>query len=271
MRRRISSRRARGQAGREHRYVPAAAVSRLIWSDEFDGPAGAPPDPGKWNAEVGGDGWGNEELEYYTARADNVALNGHGQLAITARHESYTGADGLTREYTSARLQTKGLFATKYGRIEARIKLPSGRGLWPAFWALGSNIEDVGWPACGEIDVMESLGNEPFLLYGSVHGPATGEQQGYRLTAFERSPVSLASSYHIYGVQWSASAIVFTFDGVPYSTRTPASLSAGAQWVFDKPFFLVLNLAVGGTWPGAPDSSTLFPATMLIDWVRVYD
>jgi beta-glucanase (GH16 family) len=250
-------------------YHPASET--LIWSDEFSGPAGSAPDPSKWSIQTGGGGWGNEELEYYTARAANVSLDGHGHLMITARRESYTGGDGVTREFTSARLQTKGLFATTYGRIEARMRLPAGAGLWPAFWALGSDIEDVGWPACGEIDVMESLGSDPFTLHGSLHGPEEGAPRGYTLTASAHSPSSLASGFHDYGVLWTPSAITFTFDGRPYSVRTRASLSPEQEWVFNEPFFLLLNLAVGGNWPGAPAPSTRFPATMLIDWVRVYE
>lgn len=256
-----------------HRHSGARSASaggKLVWADEFSGPAGAGPDPTKWSVETGGGGWGNNELEYYTSRSSNVALDGRGHLAITARRENYTGEDGVTREYTSARLQTKGLFATTYGRIEARIKLPAGPGLWPAFWALGGDIESVGWPNSGEIDVMESLGSDPFTFYGSIHGPEPGAPRGYHQTASEHSAGSLASSFHVFGVEWSPSAITFTFDGVPYSTRTPASLSSGQQWVFNKPFFLLLNLAVGGEWPGAPRGSTPFPATMLLDWVRVY-
>ncbi len=266
---RVNAHAARGSARRHTRARSASAIGTLIWSDSFNGPAGASPDPAKWSIQTGGGGWGNNELEYYTDSPSNVALDGKGHLAITARRENYTG-DGLTREYTSARLQTKGLFATAYGRIEARIKLPAGSGLWPAFWALGSDIEEVGWPDSGEIDVMESLGNDPFTLYGSIHGPEPGSAKGYHLTAREHSAVSLASRFHVFGVEWSPSAIIFTFDGAPYSTRTPASLSGAQQWVFDKPFFLLLNLAVGGNWPGAPQASTPLPATMLVDWVRVY-
>ncbi len=259
----------RGRMDR-HPSLEHASLQTLIWSDEFNGPAGSPPDRDKWNIEVGGSGWGNEELEYYTSRAGNVALDGHGHLAITARRESYTGASGAARGYTSARLQTKGLFSTAYGRIEARIKLPAGRGLWPAFWALGSDIDSVGWPGSGEIDMMESLGSDPFTLFGSLHGPQAGQTRGYTLTTPERSSSSLANNFHDYGVLWTPSAITFTFDGTLYSTTTAASLSSGQQWVFNKPFFLLLNLAVGGSWPGAPSATTHFPATMLIDWVRVY-
>jgi beta-glucanase (GH16 family) len=265
--------RGRGHAAhassRRRGRARSASTGSLIWSDEFNGPAGASPDPTKWSVQTGGDGWGNNELEYYTAQASNVALDGRGHLAITARRENYTGG-GVTREYTSARLQTKGLFATTYGRIEAKIKLPAGPGLWPAFWALGSDIDSVGWPGSGEIDTMESLGSDPFTLYGSIHGPEPGSLKGYHLTTPEHSAVSLASRFHDFGVEWSPSAITFTLDGVPYSTVTPASLSAGQQWVFNKPFYLLLNLAVGGDWPGSPQASTPFPATMLVDWVRVY-
>ncbi len=266
---RLGAHSARSHERSHRRARSATTADSLIFSDEFSGPSGAAPDPAKWSIETGGGGWGNNELEYYTARSSNVSLDGDGQLAITARRESYS-AGGVSREYTSARLQTKGLFATAYGRLEARIKLPTGQGLWPAFWALGSDVETVGWPNSGEIDVMESLGSDPFTLYGSLHGPQPGSEKGYTLTALERSDTSLASRFNVYGVEWSPSAITFTFDGVPYSTRTPASLSSDQQWVFNKPFFLLLNLAVGGDWPGAPRGSTMFPATMLVDWVRVY-
>lgn len=260
-------------AHRAHRRLRghAASASVLVWSDEFSGPAGASPDPAKWSLESGGNGWGNNELEYYTARPSNVSLDGKGHLAITARAETYTGPDGITRHYTSARIQTDGLFATAYGRVEASIKLPAGRGLWPAFWALGQRADTIGWPWCGEFDVMENLGNDPFTVYGSIHGPQAGAARGqYGLTAPVRSRTSLATGFHTYGVTWSPDRIVFTLDGVPYSTRTPASLGRGQRWVFNQRFFLLLNVAVGGRWPGRPGAGTRFPATMLVDWVRVY-
>ena len=248
-----------------------ASTARLIWSDDFSGSAGAAPNSAKWQLESGGGGWGNDELEYYTGRPNNVSLDGGGHLAITARAETYTGPDGVTRNYTSARIQTKGLFATAYGRIEARIKLPAGRGLWPAFWALGQGIDTIGWPWCGEFDVMENLGSDPFTVYGSIHGPQAGARRGqYGLTTAVRSRSSLATGFHTYGVTWSPDRIVFSLDGVAYSTRTPASLAPGQRWVFNQRFFLLLNLAVGGDWPGSPGAGTHFPATMLVDWVRVY-
>lgn len=250
---------------------PATSTgSQLIWSDEFNGAAGSSPDATKWQMIYGGGGFGNQELQYYTRRPANVTISGTGNLVITARHENYTGTDGVTRSYTSAALQTKGLFQTTYGRLEARIRIPAGQGLWPAFWAVGANVDTVGWPQSGEIDMMENLGSNPFTLLGSIHGPQAGNSRGYALTATMRSPVSLAGGYHVYGVVWSPGQVVFTLDGVPYSTRTPSSLPAGSTWVFDKPFFLIVNLAVGGTWPGAPNATTPFPATMLVDWIRVY-
>ena len=247
----------------------APSHRKLIWSDNFTGPAGAPPNPAKWQLVTWPGGKGDNELEYYTTRPSNVSLDGAGHLVITARRETYTG-DGATRYYTSGRVQTEGLFQTKYGELEARIKLPAGQGLWPAFWALGSDFDRVGWPASGEIDVMEALGKDPFTVFGSIHGPSTAPLGRYGLTSYTHSRASLTAGFHVYGVTWSPSKIIFTLDGVPYATRTPASVRAGDRWVFNKPFYLLLNLAVGGHWPGPPNASTPFPANMLVDWVRVY-
>jgi beta-glucanase (GH16 family)/transcriptional regulator with XRE-family HTH domain len=242
------------------------AAHTLIWHDEFEGPAGAPPDSTKWQVVTGAGGWGNHELEDYTSRASNVSLDGKGHLAITAEHGTYADGDA-TRNYTSGRIQTKGLYQSRYGQIEARIKLPAGEGLWPAFWALGA---DGAWPASGEIDVMESIGSNPSTIFGSIHGPQAGSPRGYAISATEHAHESLADSFHTYGVDWSPTKIVFTLDGVPYATQTPSDLTSKQSWVFNKPFYLLLNLAVGGTWPGSPKASTRFPATMLVDWVRVY-
>lgn len=257
------------QASRAH--VSAPTTGRLVWSDEFSGPRGSLPDPAKWALQSGGNGWGNQELETYTPRASNASLDGSGDLAITARAETYTGPDGIARNYTSARMQTEGLFQHAYGHIEARIKLPAGRGLWPAFWALGQTHDRVGWPWCGEVDIMESLGSDPFTAYGSLHGPQPGARDAqYGITAPVHAKTSLAAGFHVFGVSWSADRVVFTLDGAPYATRTPASLAPGQKWVFNQPFYLLLNLAVGGEWPGQPGAGTHFPATMLVDWVRVY-
>jgi beta-glucanase (GH16 family)/transcriptional regulator with XRE-family HTH domain len=242
------------------------AAHKLIWHDEFAGSAGAPPDSTKWQVVTGAGGWGNHELEDYTSRASNVSLDGKGHLAITAEHGTYADG-GATSNYTSGRIQTKGLYQSRYGQIEARIKLPAGQGLWPAFWALGA---DGAWPEAGEIDVMENIGSKPSTIFGSIHGPQAGSARGYAISATEHAHSSLAAGFHTYGVEWSPKEIVFTLDGVPYATRTRSDLSSSQRWVFNKPFYLLLNLAVGGTWPGSPNASTRFPATMLVDWVRVY-
>jgi beta-glucanase (GH16 family) len=249
--------------------TPAAPPGyHVTWSDEFDGAGGSLPDSSKWVIESGGAGWGNNELETYTSRAENAQLQG-GNLVITASRETYTGADGISRNYTSARLKTAGKFSQKYGRFEARIKIPQGQGMWPAFWMLGDNIDAAGWPACGEIDIMENIGKEPAIVHGSMHGPgysgAAGPTAAYTLPSGK-----VADDFHIFSVEWEPSAVRFYMDGNLYETRTPADLPAGKSWVFDHPFFLLLNVAVGGDWPGSPDSTTVFPQTMQVDYVRVY-
>jgi beta-glucanase (GH16 family) len=242
---------------------------KLVWSDEFDRPNGSAVDASKWVTEVGGEGWGNQELEYYTNRPQNIFIR-DGNLVIRAWRESYTGADGVKRNYTSARLKSAGKFSQTYGRFEARIKIPAGQGMWPAFWMLGDDIEKVGWPACGEIDIMENIGKEPSMVHGSIHGPGfvggDGIEAPYTLSAKRR----FADDFHIFAVEWEPNAIRFYVDHDLYVTRTRADLHRGWKWVFDHPFFLVLNLAVGGDWPGNPDSGTVFPQKMLVDYVRVY-
>jgi beta-glucanase (GH16 family) len=242
----------------------------LIWSEEFSGPAGSSPNQNNWNFDTGGKGWGNEELESYTSRPQNASLDGQGDLVITARSESYTGSDGIPRKYTSARLQTLQKFQFQYGLVEARIWVPAGQGLWPAFWLLGAEGYESSnsWPACGEIDAMEVLGSEPNVVNGTLHGPWPSEPKGIGGTA--ESPTPLSSGFHVYGVEWAPQRISFLLDGVVYKTITPADLPPGSAWPFDHPFFVLLNLAVGGDWPGSPNASTQFPAQMLVDWVRVW-
>ncbi|HET7107611.1 MAG TPA: glycoside hydrolase family 16 protein [Candidatus Acidoferrum sp.] len=240
----------------------------LTWSDEFDAPDGSAPDPKKWTEETGGGGWGNNELEYYTARRINSYVE-HGNLVIAALQEKFTGPDGVTRDYTSARLKTEKLFTQKYGKFEARIRIPKGQGLWPAFWMLGDDIPAKGWPACGEIDIMENIGREPAKVYGTIHGPGySGDKSLGALYAFPSG--NAADDFHVFAVEWEPNEIRFYVDGHLYETRTPADLPAGARWAFDHPFFLILNVAVGGGWPGNPDASTKFPQQMLVDYVRVY-
>jgi len=249
---------------------PPPASYTLSWSDEFTGPDGSSPDSSKWAYDIGGNGWGNDELEYYTNRAQNVQLK-DGNLVITAQKETYTGADGVTRNYTSARLKTQALFSQAYGRFEARIKIPAGQGMWPAFWMLGSNIGSVKWPACGEIDIMENIGKEPGTVHGSMHGPGkTGSTSD--LTAAFSLPAgqNFASGFHIYAVEWEPRTVRFYVDSNLYATFNSSQWPAGGTWVFDHPFFIILNVAVGGSWPGSPDTTTVFPQQMLVDYVRVY-
>ncbi len=248
---------------------PDAAKWKLAWSDEFNAADGTAPDPAKWGFDLGGGGWGNKELESYTSRPVNVQQKG-GNLVITALKEDYTGADGVARPYTSARIKTKGLFSQAYGRVEARMQLPLGKGIWPAFWMLGDDIGSVGWPKSGEIDIMENIG-EAGRIYSTLHGPgysgAGGISAKYNLPASE----AVNDGFHVYAVEWSPNKIRFYFDDKLIAERTPADLPAGAKWVYDHPFFLILNVAVGGAWPGNPDEGTAFPQRMLVDYVRVYE
>lgn len=253
--------------------IAARAQTRdrvLVWSDEFDGPASSAPDSGKWSFATGGGGWGNNEIEYYTDRPQNSFLDGAGRLVIKALRESYTGSDNVRRDYTSARLTTKGKFTQKFGTFEARIKLPFGQGIWPAFWLLGSDIDGAGWPNCGEIDIMENIGREPSANHGSLHGP--GYSGGSPLSGIYNLPNGqhFSDAFHIFTIEWAPTAISFYVDGRLYQTRTPADVPAGKSWVFDHPFFILLNLAVGGNWPGNPDATTSWPQSMLVDYVRVY-
>ncbi len=249
---------------------PAPTTSDTLFRDEFDGPAGATFDHAKWTPDLGGGGWGNQELEFYTADTANVALDGQGHLVITARPEPATTSDtcwyGRCR-YTSARLRTQGLFAQSYGRFEARIRIPRGQGVWPAFWMLGSDLGTVGWPTCGEIDVMENIGREPNIVHGTVHGP--GYSGGNGIGTPYTVPTPLADDFHVYAVEWRPSEIRWFIDGFQYFRVTPSDLPNGTRWVFDHPFFIILNFAVGGTWPGSPDAGTAFPQQMVVDYVRV--
>jgi len=246
-------------------------VSRwaLAWDDEFNGAKGDVPDRSKWVIETGGDGWGNNELEYYTNRVENVQVS-QGNLIITARREGYSDSQGVFRGYTSARLKTLGKFSQRYGRFEARIKIPAGQGVWPAFWLLGDDITQVKWPNCGELDIMENIGKEPGTIHGTIHGPGYSGDKGIGSAYTLPDAKKFADDYHLFAVEWEPQVIRFYVDDKLYATRTPADLPPGTKWVFDHPFFIVLNLAVGGDWPGEPDVHTKFPQSMLVDYVRVY-
>ncbi len=246
----------------------------LVWGDEFDEPAGSPPNPEHWGYALGDGtgqsvaGWGNNELEFYTDRSENVATDGAGNLVITAR-AAEPGLDCYYGpcKYTSARLLTSGKFDLTYGRVEARIKVPSGTGLWPAFWMLGTNIGEVGWPASGEIDVMENVGRQPSRLYGTLHGPGYSGSNGYGKTIDLPAPV--ADDFHVFAVDWQEDRIVWTVDGTEYHTATPADVAPN-DWAYNHAFYLLLNLAVGGNFGGPVAPDTVFPASMLVDYVRVY-
>lgn len=240
---------------------------QLSWSDEFDGPQGGAPDPAKWSFEVGGSGWGNQELQFYTDRRENSALDGAGNLVITARREPMDG-----REYTSARMVTRGKLEQAYGRFEARLQLPAGKGFWPAFWMLGNNVgvNGVRWPECGEIDIVEGRGAHPWRVSAAVHGP--GHSGGNALIdAYEtadRSP--LTDDFHVYAVEWEPGEISFFVDKHRYHTVRATRMPSGTRWVYDHPFFLLLNLAVGGNFGGPPDATTVFPQSLRADYVRAY-
>jgi beta-glucanase (GH16 family) len=241
--------------------VVAKFDTTITLQEEFD-VAGAPNDS-IWGYDegTGSDGWGNNELQYYTKRADNVVVE-DGMLKITAIKEAYEGSD-----YTSARILTKGKFAQQYGRFEARIKVPSGKGFWPAFWMLGANHETVGWPQCGEIDIMENRGSEPTIIGGSLHGP--GYSGGNPVTKeYQLMSDRFDTGFHVFGVEWTEDYVNYYVDDVLYNQITRDDVSG--EWVFDQPFFIVLNLAVGGNYDGAPSDDTEFPQQMLVDYVRVY-
>ena len=231
--------------------------------DDFQGPAGSPPNSAIWDYDIGP--YQDDGLQIYTKSPDNVRLDGQGHLVIQAL-KTPSG-------YTSARLVTRGKLTMLYGKMTARIKFPSGQGIWPAFWMLGSNIDKVGWPRCGEIDLME-LVNAGSTYHVTLHGPQ-GNSDYFGGTKVSdqvvgtRDPIAdLTNDFHNYWVNWQQNSITIGVDGTTLGAFTPSSLPAGAQWVFNRPMYALLNIAVGGSWPGPPDASTPFPATMLVDWFR---
>ena len=265
-----------GGGGATAAPAPAPAPTNrwtLVWSDEFNDPAGTVPSKANWNYDLGNaenNGWGNHEFQYYTSNARNAQTDGAGMLVITAEKASNPGPcwNGKPCDYTSARIHTQNKVSFTYGKVEARMKLPAGQGIWPAFWSLGADIATAPWPASGEIDFMEFIGKTPNATYGTLHGPGYSGAQGIGKSLDFGKPV--ADDFHTYTVVKRPNEIIWYVDGKEYHRLTPASLPAGGTWVFEKPFFVILNLAVGGDWPGAPDATTPLPAQMKVDWVRIY-
>ncbi|MBT8257571.1 MAG: glycoside hydrolase family 16 protein [Bacteroidia bacterium] len=239
-----------------------ATFNTLVMADEFDNTGAPDPDMWTYNIGTGSNGWGNNELQYYTDRPENVIVEG-GTLKITARPESFEGSG-----YTSARLITKGLFEKQYGRFEARIKMPFGQGIWPAFWMLGNDIDEVSWPQCGEIDIIENFGRNPTVITGAVHGP--GYNAGDAIFKdYDLVNERIDTDFHIYGIEWGPNYINYYVDDVLYNQITPEDVPG--EWVFDHPFFMILNVAVGGNAVGSPNETTQFPQTMYVDYIRVYE
>jgi beta-glucanase (GH16 family) len=234
----------------------------LVGEETFDGPAGASPSASYFGYDVGGGGWGNHEKQVYTRAADNARLSGDGNLIIEARRDG--------GGYTSARLVTREKVTFTTGLLEARIRMPEGNGLHPAFWLLGSNIDSVGYPFCGEIDIIEVVDTGQ-AYHNAIHGPLQADSSSQWQQSHDGDAGSnLADGFHTYQVYRDAGLIQIGLDGKKVGEYTKASLAADKRWVFDTPMYLILNVAVGGSWPEPVDSSTVFPAAMLVDWIRFW-
>ncbi len=242
-------------------YVGATSYPgmNLAWSDEFSSNY---INPANWSYDTGGSGWGNNELEYYTNSSKNAYTTG-GYLVIEARKEAMG-----SNNYTSARMISKDKKTFTYGRIDFRAKLPKGQGIWPALWMLGNNIGTTPWPACGEIDILELLGHEPQKMYGTIHWGAAGGASTHIGANSTLSSGTFSDKFHIFSLKWDANQLSFLVDDISYFTATKSQVNG--NYPFDKPFFFIMNLAVGGNWPGNPDNTTVFPQRMIVDYVRVY-
>lgn len=254
-----------GVAGEESVPAPTQDPAAPVWADEFDGAADAPIDPTRWQVQTGGLGWGVGELQAYTDSPSNVSYSGEGELVLTARREP--GAGGA--EYTSARLSTCGTLEFTHGRVEARIALPRGQGLWPAFWLLGAQEP---WPLHGEIDIVEAV-NDMATADFNTHQPRPDGTDWERSASSAVHPSgSWAGEYHVFAVDWTSDALVWSVDGTEYATLSRADTPPDGAWVIDRsPQVVVLNLAVGGEYPGPPTANSPFPAEMRVDYVRVYE
>lgn len=236
---------------------------KLVWSDEFD--TDGAPDNSKWAYDLGNGcpnlcGWGNEEKQFYTNRAENVRVE-DGVLKIVAKKENYEGS-----AYTSARLLTKGKYEFTYGRVEVKAKLPSGAGTWPAIWTLGANIDTVGWPACGEIDIMEHWGHNPTIVSSATHTPAcSGGCEGTKVG--ETTVPDYATAFHVYAVDWTPEELRFSIDGKYLYSYKPSTKNS-STWPYNNPQFLILNIAMGGSWFNIDPNFT--EAVMEIDYIKIY-
>jgi len=248
--------------------------AKLLWSDEFEGPSGSRPNEAFWNYDIGDGteagipGWGNQEREWYLS--EQATLGSNSSLIISAARNtdpnSYSAYYGAPAEWLSAKLTTKNKVEVQYGRIEARVKIPSGAGTWPAFWMLGANLDEVAWPNCGEIDILEVRGKDPGNLVATLHGPGYFGDNGCGKEW--RTPFAMDNDFHTFAVDWLPDSITWLFDGVPFSRKIRADVAPN-EWVFDHPFYIITNLAMGGGFTGDIDPD-LSHANMEIDYIRVY-
>jgi beta-glucanase (GH16 family) len=233
---------------------------KLAWSDEFDSNA---VNTKNWKFESGAGGWGNNELEYYTGRPQNVFVS-QGNLIIEARKENYNGS-----QYTSTRMNTAGMQEFTYGHIDIRAKLPVAKGLWPATWALGADIGTVPWPKCGEMDIMELVGSYPSRVTSTLHWADATGADSYKNNNYSLSSGDFSQQFHVFSADWRQDTVTFAVDGNPFITVTKADAN-GNNFPFNSPFFFIFNVAVGGNWPGSPDATTVFPQRMFVDYIRVF-
>jgi beta-glucanase (GH16 family) len=252
-------------------WTAPAAGWQEVWRDDFDTPAGTAPDAKHWNVEIRPSGY-NEELDYDTDDRKNSFTDGSGNLVIRAIKENYVDPQGVksSQPFTSARLNTQGKVEQAYGKFEARIKLPAGgKGVWPAFWMLGNDIDEVGWPLCGEVDILEMRGSRPSVIDGSLHGPGYSGGSAYH-HYYELPSGNYGDAFHVFTFEWTPEGARWLVDGNEYQVKTAATIKQGGRrWVYDHPFFIIINLAIGGIYDGDPDSSTVFPQQMLVDYVSV--
>lgn len=249
------------QNTKKKKSKPQKSIYKLVWSDEFN--YTGLPDSTKWSYDVGGNGWGNNELQYYTDRTDNAYLT-NGNLIIEAKKEAFGG-----RDYTSARLITKGKKDFTFGRVDIRAKLPKGKGIWPALWMLGKKIDQVNWPNCGEIDIMEVIGSKPNIVNGTVHYGAQGATTSISKTATYTLPSGdFSDKFNVFSLIWTQDNMEILVNDISYfkTNRT----TVGSIYPFNEPFFMLFNVAVGGNWPGSPDATTVFPQQMIVDYIRVF-